>query len=468
MKPKQILFFLLILSFFNGFAQQDWLCVYPNKKIYFEDKNKMVYCIRIDSTFNDNTILYPFSDLHQIDWHCYSITSGSWLSKYILINEDGNTIFVNGKNKQILIKNKALLDETWNVFENENIRVEGKIKSISLETVLGVEDSVKTISFAVFNKEDEPVNHDLHPLKIKISKHFGLVKTVNFYYLEHEILDYWHHFGEFDLIGMNEPQLGFQNINLNEQYFNFQAGDEFHIYRASKEGDGFPLHEYKTIHRYLSRTDFDDKIEYYYERKINSNIPKDTVKQVITKGLLFNTEPNEPFGEGISKALIANTSLPILTFVNYDFYSIPGDTCLGEVHVDACISFPTYFPGLGGPYYPCCEFWGSMYCYELVYYKKGDTEWGTPYKLQISEYDKERPFSIYPNPASHYITIKTANNETINNCILEIFDIQGKRYLNKHFETSEFIDISFLNPGYYFIKLIHHNKDVIYSKVIKQ
>jgi len=469
---KKIIFIIFAtLLCFSSFAQQDWLCVYPSKKVYFEDKNKMVYCLRIDSTFNNDTILYPFSDLHKIGADCYSITSGSWLTKFVALNEDGNTIFLNGNNQQILIKNRAELNEIWQVYENENIKVKGKITSISIESVLGVEDSVKTISFSVYNKDDEPVTHILNQFSIEISKQFGLVKTLNFYYFEHEILDYWHHFGEFDLIGIDEPQLGFRNINLKEQYFDFQVGDEFHIYDYYIPGIEGPEYEYKTIHRYLSRTDFEDKIEYYYERKINSNIPKDTVKQVITKGLLFNTEPNELYGdEIIGKVNICNTPLPKLSFEHYDInpYSEPGDSCLHTICVDGCFTFPIYFPGLGGPYYPCCEFWWTMECYELVYYKKGDVEWGTPFNLSVVEHKKDNSFSIYPNPANNYISIKSTNNEILNNSIIEIYDIQGKKLLNKQLDNSGLIDISFLKAGYYIITLIQENKDISHFKLIKQ
>jgi len=87
---KNILLIILGITItFNLKSQEDWLCVYPNKKVYFEDANKMVYCIRIDSTHNDGSVLYPFSDLHSVDFDCFSITSGSWISKYIILNEDG-------------------------------------------------------------------------------------------------------------------------------------------------------------------------------------------------------------------------------------------------------------------------------------------------------------------------------------------------------------------------------------------
>jgi len=473
---KTILLFTALLLNFISFAQENWLPVYPNQKVYFEDIYKTVYCLRIDSTFNENTVLYPFSDLHQIDFECYTINSGSWLSKYIMINEEGNTIFVNGKNQQILIKNKAELNEVWEMFANENIIVKGKITSVSLKSVLGVSDSVKTISFSVYNHNDEPVNHTLNQFSIEISKHFGLVKTVNFYYFEDTPGSY-SHLGEFSLIGIHEPQLGFQNINLKEQYFDFQVGDELHI-RDLTTGYPQSYHEDKIIQKYLSREDYEDSIVYHYERKMETHtfllidgvfqenlyFSIDTLKQQIIKGVLFNTEPNEPYGEeSIMKVMIVNN--PLLTmYMNDCNFMITEDTCLIPFYVDACNTTPTYYPGLGGHYYPYCQIFGNEYAYELVYYKKGEVEWGTPYNLSVSENKKEHSFSIYPNPTTSEVTI---NNEqlTINN--VEIFDIYGRKHHLITSSSNHLINIAHLPAGIYFLKIYTEAGEVI-KKIIKQ
>ena len=42
MKKSSFIILSLLLCF-SSFAQENWLCVHPNKKAYFEDTNKMVY-----------------------------------------------------------------------------------------------------------------------------------------------------------------------------------------------------------------------------------------------------------------------------------------------------------------------------------------------------------------------------------------------------------------------------------------
>jgi len=479
---KSILIFISFLLSFGSFAQSEWLCVYLNKKVYFENESKLVYCIRIDSTYINgmDTILYPFSDLHKIAENCYSVKSGSWISKYIIIDENGNTTFVNGKNQQIFIKSQAVLNEVWDVFENDNIKVKGKITSIEKKNVLGVEDSVKTITFLVYDLSETPINYDLNQISIEVSKHFGLVKTVNFYYFEHTTNNYYNNFGEFNLIGINEPQLGFKNI-LKEDCYDFQIGDELHIRYIS--GGYYSFFNQNRIIRYISRTDYNDSIIYYYEYKtytkhksvINDTLTtsismsQDTLKQKINKGeLLFETESNEPYGnDDVYKIIINNIQQTTIYVANYFLYYY--EDCLMETIFDGCSEAPTYYLGLGGPYYADCEMWGNRYCQDLVYYKKGNTEWGTPFDFEISiaEYENNNSFYVYPNPTNDKISIKSTNNETLNNATLEIYDIQGRKCFNKNIDSSTFIDISFLDTGYYIVKLIKNNQNIKIERLIK-
>jgi len=475
-------FVALMFSVFPACGQGDWLCVYPNKKVYFEDSRKEVYCIRIDSTFNNDSILYPFSYLHQIDRDCYSITSGSWLSKYIVLDNDGNTVFINGKNQQIFIKSQAGLNEVWDMFENENIKVKGEIISSKKRDVLGVEDSVKTISFSVYDTNDMLINHTLNQYSIEVSKNFGLIKTVNFYYFEHKTDDYYNRFREFNLIGINEPQLGFQNPNTMEQYFDFQVGDEFHILNISTTFPTTRSHENKIINKCLSRTDYKDSIVYYYESKINgysievvdgkvnekrySSI--DTLKQTVVKGqLLFNTEPNELYGDSywdISKVIITNTSPLKMYIFGYAPFILAG-TCLYPVPTDICNLYYTYYFGLGGPYY-YCEIWHNETGNELKYYKKGDTEWGTPLSIDNIKKDNSDFVRIYPNPANDYINIHLA--DTYNQITYKLYDVQGRILLSGELTNQhQQIDISNLYAGVYFIRFTDEKQINSVKKVVK-
>jgi hypothetical protein len=483
MKTKTYIFSLLLLFYFSSFSQnyksnfgeEDWLCVYPNKKVYFKDTDNFVYCLRIDSTFNNDSILYPFSDLHQIDYECYSITAGSWLSKYIVFDEEGNTIFINGENQSILIKNKAELNEVWDVFTNNDIKVEGKVTSLSLKSILGLEDSIKTISFFVYNLNNEAINHTLNQFSIEVSKHFGLVKTVNFYYFEHSTDDYHNHshsFDAFNLIGINEPQLGFQNINLREQYFDFQEGDELH-FQEFYNSFLYLYYDKKIIHKYLSRSDHQDSIVYSYECKSHNEIRQyingvvatdiyttlDTLKQKIVKDFMFTTEPNEPYNEYGDKVVTTTEQM----FFKYSDLS-PSETCLHPMIVDGGCSGDAYYIGLGGPYYECYGWDDARKYRRLLYYKKGNIESGTPFDfVTLTLENSEDPsVAIYPNPVENMLNI--ASSAKI--LLVELFDMSSKKLFSQMGKNA--IDVSSYPKGQYILKVQEANGSSASFVVVKK
>ena len=468
---KTIISLLCLLLCFSSFAQEEWLCVYPDKKAYFENSLNEVYCIRIDSTIieNNSTILYPFSDFHNINQNCYSITSGSWLSKYIIIDNDGNTFFINGNNQQIFIKNQAGLQETWDVFKNENIKIKGEISSINYRDVLGVEDSVKTISFSVFDLNDMPVDHAFNQTFIEVSKNLGLLKTVNFYYFEHttDHYDYYSWFGELNLIGINEPQLGYQVVNLREQYFDFQIGDELHIENYSSM---FSYYTYKeeNIIRYLSRNDYEDYIIYSYELTMKQTVNRykedllnvvtttiDTLEQKIIKGHLFDTEPNEPYYDSRVHKVQIVTQPRATTYIVNKGFNYHEDLCLIIVPDDGSIVY--YYPGLGGPFYYDYDFLGSANYNELVYYKKGDTEWGTPFNFStsIQKYHYDNSIMGYPNPMQDLLHIQTGNNEFES---AHIRDLTGRILISSNNNP---VQVSALPKGIYLLEVKTKNSQKV-------
>jgi len=71
--------------------------------------------------------------------------------------------------------------------------------------------------------------------------------------------------------------------------------------------------------------------------------------------------------------------------------------------------------------------------------------------------------SLYPNPANEKLYLKNSN---YNNATILIFDLQGKKVLDRKVD-SESIDISNLNKGIYVIKLVW-SENIIITKLIKE
>lgn len=72
----------------------------------------------------------------------------------------------------------------------------------------------------------------------------------------------------------------------------------------------------------------------------------------------------------------------------------------------------------------------------------------------------EETISVFPNPASHYITLESLASA----CSTQIFDISGKQW--QHFVDNKKIDVSGLTDGIYFIRIVLPDK-VIIKKFIK-
>lgn len=83
----------------------------------------------------------------------------------------------------------------------------------------------------------------------------------------------------------------------------------------------------------------------------------------------------------------------------------------------------------------------------------------------ISENYKNNKLSIYPNPTTSILTISSSNISQINSEI-EIVNSIGQTVLLQSYSKS--IDVSMLSKGLYNLKVITQEKEIYYSKFIKE
>lgn len=77
-------------------------------------------------------------------------------------------------------------------------------------------------------------------------------------------------------------------------------------------------------------------------------------------------------------------------------------------------------------------------------------------------------WSVYPNPATEVLTLKTEEIKTEDLCF-QLYDITGKIIENKKIETIEtIIQVGKLLPGIYFLKVSGNGKEVKTFKIIKK
>lgn len=107
------------------------------------------------------------------------------------------------------------------------------------------------------------------------------------------------------------------------------------------------------------------------------------------------------------------------------------------------IKFATHEDGQHSEWYWAREF-GAAY------------EWlwaNTTFTKEIQDID----FQLFPNPTSHFLTLKFLQNESLQ---AEIFGIDGKRYLTQKVQSNDSVNISTLAKGQYFLLLKNADKKI--------
>ncbi len=396
-----VIFCLFSISMFaqlivdsGKFQFHDYQTVYSNRIALFENSEKQIKALRIDSVKAvSDTVFYPFATIQRISESCISPYKASWMGEKVVIKPEGTNLFFNRDGDTITMKSRARVNETWIAFQRgDDFRVKATVQSVGLETFLGLTDSVKTITLTVINQNRNTLEHPLNSLKLKISKNYGFIQTLNFYLFPDITVRYpADRLETFSLVGLTNPNAGVQNLTWFEVN-DFQPGDELHVLEH-KTGDAYlylPYREYdnRCIYKYLERTDFADSIVYRCARKqsIETVYTDSTSLELFNDTIISVVKANPDFDKLPGEPVIDKFTAYSINMINDEFRTrtIPGnlliyglrDSCLSPVTGEGCVYNEKYIDGLGGPYYYCSGYVGDTEERKLVYYKKGETEWG--------------------------------------------------------------------------------------------
>lgn len=454
----------------------DFQTVYSNRVALFENSEKQIKALRIDSVKVDiDSVFYPFTTIQEVSENCFSPYKASWIGEKVVVKPDGTNLFFNRDGDTITLKTRARINETWIAFQRaDDFRVKATVQSIEMETFLGLTDSVKTIILSVIDQNENMLEHPLNNLKLKISKTYGFVETLNFYlFPDMEVHDTMEKLENISLAGLTNPIAGVQNLTWFEVN-DFQPGDELHVLEESSSWEGWNA-EYgysitnKANYKYLERTDYLDSIVYLIA--IKQSIEKvthessslevllDTVKSVIKVNPAFDKLPGEPIIDDIYLVvynfyMTSGTILSKTIPKQYENFHAKNDSCWGMIIFDGCARNNTYFKGLGGPYYKCtncCSLGGEER--KLVYYKKGETEWGEKLVITgVSEIKSSDDLQFFPNPAASFVTISNPSNIQIKR--IELTDFSGR--VVQTWKAQELVEstlnIQHISPGIYLLK----------------
>lgn len=484
MKLLRLIMIFTIISTIYSNAQDYQTFNSKRTALFSRDLNGQsdIQCVRIDSVkFQADSVFYPFAVIQENEsnsYDCRFSKLASWIGKTVTISANGMNTFINRTGDSIRINTKATLSEKWIAYQiQDSITIEASITKFDTLSFLGLKDSVKTISFQAFDKDMKPFDYQINNMKLQLSKNYGFVTIVNFNFFPiHDS-----HFKVYNLIGLTNPEVGVQNLTWFDVH-DYQVGDEIHILSASNPGmNSGAITTNKAIYKYIERTNFPDSIVYKYNRIQSIELKwsdstsykyyDDTLSITIHSNSLFDKLPGEIMGVHNTYYFYYMKNGSVLSKIDRsgrEFYSGATDSCLGQADVMGCLSNYVYPKGLGGPYHECMdENDMSSSSRNLVYYKKGDKEWGT--KLDITsavESELSDKVKIYPNPAQDKVNINIPNIG-IGDYSVSIYDVLGNVVKHSKIqESNSIINIENIETGIYMLKILNNGAVVKFEKLI--
>lgn len=444
---KKFMLFLLFSPAFLTVAQ-DYSNIASPGVTYFGNGGPQLLGYRYDSvSFSGNDSIYfaPNLLLRSNYYSCSDTMGAPVLSRSIVRKPGGTFRFLKITGDTILFLCQASLNQVWTCYQfPTGQHVEAQVTDIRLDTVADTMDLVKEITFMAKNQNGTIYPHPINGIKILLSKNFGFAKTIE-----------WWHFPDstrlWTMRGKASPKAGIQDFNYHQCY-DFEPGDEFHFLYSQFSG----MVNTQIIEKILERSYAGgDTIIYskevcwikrYPTSPPNTESYHDTISLIITGtgGATFTSIPEQFIPSFYNGEWNADRFFkPVETFNGREqknhsewLYCHP-DSCWTEYcgGVDNYgISYDYYAEGLGqtGWYN---EWWNGYYHEvnrrDLVYYKKGAEEWGTPYApdcdvlLSTPELtDEKQSITIFPNPvcAGEPIYIK----ENLTCCSAVIIDLSGR------------------------------------------
>lgn len=383
------------------------------------------------------------------------------------------------------------MGESWIVYRwpNQDLMIKATVSSQGPQNVLGAIDEVKSIVLSVQDGANHVVAGNLFNGKVlELSQSFGLLNTFDFYHFPNDTSLY-------SLIEVT-PMTDYRKIVIKRIY-DFNVGDKFHttnnkIYTIDANYQIVDGQDEKMMQKVISKTTYtiDTAITYSFERCSvvynYVNYIKDTTNIYDTVSVTYsyqNFADSALFQMPMQTFPVANNWYDAKLIYqslsnNQRTYTYPdrvdvmfSDTCWRYICADPGPGITSYLEGLGGPYYENQGGWGvPSNSHKLVYYKKGETTWGTPIAPNclslindVQEINSlESVVKMYPNPVMNKVFIDLQNFDS-EMATLEIYSLEGKLLLKQSVvsNTVSEIDLQSLSSGMFVLKIRDKNHNVV-------
>jgi len=405
---------------------------------------------------------------------CGDTTKGSILGRKVYKKNNGWFYFFNKLNDTIFINTQASLNSTWVFFNLSSATfIQATLSSVSLDTVLGVLDSVKT--FTLQGKRDNGQNIlTLYNGKtMKISQHYGLSKTFNMVKIPNDTT--W-----YTLSGKTHPAMGTQDFGWKDVY-NYQVGDLFHYHghHTALNTSGGVSTTWISIKKVLTKTIHGNNDSVTYTLEHCKRV------QVVSTGV--STDTYDTITERHNFVTLANDSSILRMpdeFIRANIYSSGYDRKINNYlsrqtkeidndkyrYINNCWVIPEgasivndwYSVGLGvSEYYKQ----NSSFIEDeaLSYYKKGSETWGTPVATDCNTLVsvEEAPVisglqvRIIPNPVNIRAEILINGFPSNQKLDVALYDFTGRMIYHNQIGTDHFtFDRSGIANGLYILRVM--------------
>ncbi len=471
MKTLSTITFICVFQFIGMAQSQEWRPVRTDG-IYMFDIGQEYRALRIDSTHLDSDTVHLFG-FHEINYHedtwCYNPKGAPWFGKEV-INYPDCTVIKNRFNESLIFP--LVQKAPWIFFAQGTDTVRAYLSEEKEYSFLGIVDSIRIIQL------DDGTDQQIPP-EIWLSKNYGMIKTYNLSMYRHSIVeDYSDKFYDFNfeavIAGIGKDNVGVLNFSTKE-VFDFEIGDEFHISDYSKYFFSSEYFSNRTIKKVIGKELAGNNYQYTFQQCQGLGV--DTIVEEYQTTSILDSLPGQSIV--FDEDMLVNFSRKGWNGLPAYYFNLPifkrDDDCYEPLITKTANSklispYGYYLKGLGGAYYfyDNGEYVSSE---ELVYYKKGSTEWGTPYVcdslIGINDDIQNTQVWVYPNPVTEFIQINFTLNP--NEAVLLVLDVLGQELLRVSLtELNNSVSLSKLPMGMLFYQILESGKPVKKGNFVRQ
>ncbi len=497
---KKHYFLLSLLSFVHFLsAQSDWQLFRPGVQYLYEYENASYLespLLGVKISEEPCTEMYPALRFRG-EFECNEIAA-SFLGYEVCQTQDEARLRVRD-GEYVTIRSNTAVGEKWPAYVHDGDTVWAEVFSIENMDFLGLADDVKAIYF--YRQESggaqEFIPAENHP--ILVSRQYGLISSFWF-------RDFPNYTSEsptesilMPLVGLSEPEVGLQNPGW-EDIFSFQTGDELHVLKTSQsisygsqgENLGYILEKefLKATITGVEMTTAPQQVSFQYNAqrlKTKRVGPPTATYQVFPEetfsgvweyqyagleyldfqpgALLLETQGDDTFqirtvylggasfcdksGKGLGTPLSNNGDCDYQPIID----SGPG-------------SF--YRDGFAGPYYYDFGL-GGAYTRDVAYFRRGDSECGTPFDFDQITSTSETPdtpaITIGPNPTAGPLRVQLPQGLVAD---LKLYDLHGRLLWSENQAHGSVVwNLGDLPAGTYQISASQHGRLVWRQRVLK-